>query len=581
MIINHKSVIGVIKPVPGTDWFLIATIEKDELYAQVKQVTVYLVILISLLIMIIGSIILYLWDRQKISHYKGLYISELKREALVKHFEFVVKYANDIIILTDKTGQLVEANERAVSVYGYTKEELLKLNIRDLRPQELREDVEVTYNKIHESGGLLFETRHLKKDGSEIPVEVSSREIIIDGYPFYHGIIRDISERKRAQEEMKKAKDKAEEMNRLKSSFLANMSHELRTPMSGILGFAEILYSELDDTGFKEMAGIILNGGKRLTKTLNSILDLSKVEADKMELKLECADLSGLIKESVSLFNASAKEKGLLLETELENNVYSNIDMRIFDHALSNLIQNAIVYTEKGKITVELKREVMNDKEYAVIKVIDTGIGIPENHLGAIFEPFRQVSDGLSRSYEGTGLGLSLTKKFVEIMNGNISVQSQFGKGSTFTVRFTALSQTENEVNNSKQEINNVKATKNPGDKKILLVEDDDLTLTTVRAILKNRCAIDSVTTGYDAIEMAKNNKYDVILMDIGLKGMSGLEAAQEIKKIPGYEKTPIVAVTAYAMIGDKEKFLEGGCTHYISKPFKINEFIETILNLP
>jgi CheY-like chemotaxis protein len=112
-------------------------------------------------------------------------------------------------------------------------------------------------------------------------------------------------------------------------------------------------------------------------------------------------------------------------------------------------------------------------------------------------------------------------------------------------------------------------------------VEDDDLTLTTVRAILKNRCAIDSVTTGYDAIEMAKNIKYDVILMDIGLKGMSGLEAAQEIKKIPGYEKTPIVAVTAYAMVGDKEKFLEGGCTHYISKPFKINEFIETILNLP
>ncbi|HEY5122825.1 MAG TPA: ATP-binding protein [Ignavibacteria bacterium] len=577
---KQKPVIGVIKPVPGTNWYLIAEIENDELYAQIKQVTIFLVILISLLIMIVGSIILYLWNRQKISYYRSLYLSELKREAIKKHFEYTLKYANDIIILSDKTGQIVEANERAVSVYGYTREELLKLNLKDLRHPGTRKDFEATYNRIHEEGGFLFETLHIKKDGTEIPVEVSSREIIADGHAFYHGIIRDISERKRAEEEMRNAKEKAEEISRLKSSFLANMSHELRTPMSGILGFAEILNNELVDPGYKEMAGIILKGGKRLTNTLNSILDLSKVEADKMELNFECVNLSEAVSETARLFEASVKEKGLTLKTEIEQNIYSKIDLRILDHALSNLIQNSIVYTEKGSITISLNREMINDKDCAVLKVTDTGIGIPANYVDAIFEPFRQVSDGLSRKYEGTGLGLTLTKKFVEIMNGEISVESKFGVGSTFTVLFAATAESEKEVEKINMGKRDTETLPKQNSKKILLVEDDDLTLTTVRVILKNYCIIDSVSTGYEAIEMAKKNSYDVILMDIGLKGMNGLEATQEIKKLKGYEKTPIVAVTAYAMAGDKEKFLEGGCTHYISKPFKIKEFVETIQSL-
>jgi CheY-like chemotaxis protein len=152
--------------------------------------------------------------------------------------------------------------------------------------------------------------------------------------------------------------------------------------------------------------------------------------------------------------------------------------------------------------------------------------------------------------------------------------------GSTFTVLFAATAESEKEVEKINMGKRDTETLPKQNSKKILLVEDDDLTLTTVRVILKNYCIIDSVSTGYEAIEMAKKNSYDVILMDIGLKGMNGLEATQEIKKLKGYEKTPIVAVTAYAMAGDKEKFLEGGCTHYISKPFKIKEFVETIQSL-
>ena len=395
----------------------------------------------------------------------------------------------------------------------------------------------------------------------------------------YIGACFDISDEKNAQEEMKMAKEKAEELNLLKSSFLANMSHELRTPMTGILGFSEILYSELSDPEFKEMAGMILKGGKRLTNTLNSILDLSRIEADKMDIKLEAINVGNIAKESVAFFEAAAKEKNLELIFDLKDEVFANLDNRIFEQILSNIIQNAITYTLKGSIVVKVIKENTNGSDLAAVKVTDTGIGIPENYLSAIFEPFRQVSSGLGRSYEGTGLGLTITKKFIELMDGTISVESKFGEGSTFTICFPSIS----EPSVKKEEIKLIEQeakTIMQNDKKILIVEDDDDNVMAIKIILRNICEIDSIDSGTGAIEMSKTNKYNLILMDIGLKGMNGLEAAQEIKKIPGYEKAPIVAVTAYAMVGDKEKFLQEGCTHYISKPFKAKEFREMVISL-
>jgi len=199
---QNKQVIGVIKPVVGTDWIMISKMEKGELYSGIDQVTTFTVILISLFLIIVGSIILYIWNRQKASHYRSLYIAEVKREALKKHFEYVVKYANDVMILTDKDGKFLEANDRALSVYGYTKDELLKLNIRNFRPPESQNEIQSIFKTLHEKGGLLFETIHVKKDGTKFPVEISSREIIIDGNPFFQGIIRDISERKKAEEKI-------------------------------------------------------------------------------------------------------------------------------------------------------------------------------------------------------------------------------------------------------------------------------------------------------------------------------------------------------------------------------------------
>ncbi|RPI71352.1 MAG: response regulator, partial [Ignavibacteriales bacterium] len=211
----------------------------------------------------------------------------------------------------------------------------------------------------------------------------------------------------------------------------------------------------------------------------------------------------------------------------------------------------------------------------------DTGIGIPKNNLNIIFDPFRQLSEGLSRNFEGAGLGLTVAKKFVEMMNGSIEVESEFGKGSTFLIKFPIFRRTELQplTMDAKNMKNNItEEHKEPQPLQILLVEDDQSNAGVIKFFLESTYAIDSVFRGEDAIEKAASKKYDAVLMDIDLgTGMSGLEAAKKIKKIAGYEGTPIIAVTALAMRGDKEKFLTEGCTHYISKPFKKEDLTRII----
>ena len=434
--------------------------------------------------------------------------------------------------------------------------------------------------KLHES--FTLEYRLLNTNGEYRWMEDVGRPYFdINGnFAGYIGVCFDITDRIETEEKMRIAMEKAEDLNKLKSSFLANMSHELRTPMTGILGFSEILFSELSEGELKDMAGMILKGGKRLTNTLNSILDLSRIEADRMDIKLEVVNVGEAVKESVAFFEAAAKEKGLSLSCEIKEPVFANLDDRIFGQVLANLIQNAVTYTLKGSILVTAEKAISNNSESAVIKVIDTGIGIPESYLTAIFEPFRQVSSGLGRTYEGTGLGLTITKKFIELMNGTITVESVFKEGSVFTVSFPATEEISSAVEKTREFIKEHTKETVQSKKKILLVEDDEDNQAAIKMILKNICELEITDNGTEAIEMAGKFRYTAILMDIGLKGMSGLETAQEIKKISGYESTPIVAVTAYAMVGDKEKFLSEGCTHYISKPFKANEFRELVKSL-
>ena len=286
-----------------------------------------------------------------------------------------------------------------------------------------------------------------------------------------------VIERELAKKELIEAKETAEVMSRLKSNFLANMSHELRTPLIGILGYTEILNTEIEDHEWNEMISTIMQSGKRLLETLNLILDLSKVEADKVQINYNEMNIAEEISDIVSMLGAVAQKKNLYLNAVIEQKiVLCRLDKRLLHSIITNLVNNAIKYTSTGGITIELSLITSNDKKHAIIRVIDTGIGIAKEDQATIFDEFRQVSEGYNRNFEGAGLGLTIAKKFVEKMGGSISLESEIGKGSTFTVVFPAVQKdflTEPVKSDTNEDILSTPLGKR---NKILIVDDDEAT---------------------------------------------------------------------------------------------------------
>ncbi len=487
------------------------------------------------------------------------------------------------ILVTDINGNITYVNPKLVEVSGYSEQELIGQNPKIFNSNTHSKDFyNQMWKNLIDGKEWVGEFRNKKKNGELYWESASISPIKNENGEVTHfvAIKEDITERKKLEAELIAAKENAEEMNRLKSNFLASMSHELRTPMIGILGSSELLLTELTDPEQKEMASLILKSGERLNDTLNSILDLSKIESQKVILKLEPTDVVSAIEESRKLFIVATKEKNLeLIYNPEPEKIFVDADFSMINKIMINLISNAIKYTSQGeiKILTEIKRDIVE------IKISDTGIGILDEHKNIIFEPFRQVSEGFNRSHEGTGLGLTLTKRFVEYLGGNITVESEYGKGSTFIV----------ELPLSKSIDKAFKDLESPSDKifkdqtkyihrpLILLVEDDELSIKVISRYLNDFFELDSVPGADEALSAIQKRNYNLILMDIGLRGkIDGMKAAAEIRKFEQYKNTPIIAVTAYAMHGDKEKILSGSCSHYISKPFSKFELLKLIKSI-
>jgi len=336
-----------------------------------------------------------------------------------------------------ESGFIAEANDSLANMYGLSSsndiigESLVEIHGGtdiETNREAFREFIRNGYKVIN------VETVEKKVDGTEIILLNNSIGILSDKkLKAIWGSQIDITDRKKFESELKVAKEKAEEANRIKSNFLSNMSHELRTPLIGVLGYAEILMEEFKDTPYEEMASIIFQSGNRLLETLNSILTISKIESEKFAASYTHFDLNPVIREVVALFQPTALKKNITIRIHCSQDemiIFS--DSKIIREILNNLVNNAVKFTEKG--IVEIDATINFDLNKLFLSVTDTGIGIPEEKKEIIFEEFRQASEGLSRSFEGVGLGLAICKKYVQILKGKISVISEVNKGSTFTV---------------------------------------------------------------------------------------------------------------------------------------------------
>jgi len=334
-------------------------------------------------------------------------------------------------------GRIVYANGAMARMFGFDSvDELYQIRTGDFYVEPAQRERTLSVLEKH---GLVkdWEVTLYRRDGSIIDCALNVRAAFDEHGTLRHqdGIISDITERKRIQETMRLAKEKAEEVSRIKSNFLATMSHELRTPLNGILGFASLLEEALEDDELRDMAAIINSSGHRLLETLNSILDLSIIEADKLNVNWEDIELSRVIHEVEGLYKANAQKKGLELRSDLPARPLTiHTDERLLRQILSNLLNNAVKYTREGHIALSVDRTGTPHHDGIIIHVEDTGIGISPHDQEVIFDEFRQASEGYSRAYDGSGLGLSVSQKFARVLGGRITLKSAPGRGSRFTL---------------------------------------------------------------------------------------------------------------------------------------------------
>lgn len=520
---------------------------------------------------------------------------KLQEEMLKKselHFRSVWESSIDGMRLTDENGIIISVNNAFAKLFEKDKNEIIGKSFPVVYGTDSGfNDVTSFVRHFRERTIQPFIGRDITLwNGKPMSIELTNSFVEIEGQPtLLLSIFRDVTEKKQAEREIIIAKEKAEEANKVKTNFLENMSHELRTPMIPILGFTEIMVEmDLPDE-VKDMAEMMNKGGHRLMDTLNIILDLAQIEKERMIIKPTEFNLLRLVDEVCVMFQPIAKGKNLYLQKEfLTDTLTVTTDERMMRHAINNLINNGLKFTRIGGVTVKASLEKAGNENFAVIQICDTGIGIPKDQQDIIWEEFRQASEGIGRSFEGNGLGLTITKNFIEKLNGKIRVESEVGKGSTFTVKLPMdknsdikeiLVKEENSIEIQKVKEEPLKPNQL---RKVLYVEDEDISFSVVNHFLKNIVLLDWAKSGQEGIMMARGNKYEAILMDINLaRGIDGMQTTKLIRELPQYQQTPIIAITAYAMRGDKEEFLGAGCSHYISKPFTriaLQELIEEVL---
>jgi PAS domain S-box-containing protein len=494
----------------------------------------------------------------------------------------IFELANSGILLMDNKGTILMENDWWHQELGYSEAELKKINIDDLTFEDDLEMSQKWANQLFEGkiDKYQIEKRFIRKDKTQLWVEISISGIKDEKNKVEKavGIVIDITERKKTVQELIIAKEHAEQSDRLKSAFLANMSHEIRTPMNGILGFTALLKDpKLGENEQKEYIEIIEKSGTRMLNIINDLINISKVESGQMEISMGETNINSQLDYLYTFFKPEAKKKGLHLEEKNQLNWEDSkikTDREKIYAILTNLIKNAIKFTNSGSIEFGYKLK----EKFLEFYIKDTGLGIPDSKKELVFERFRQAHEANSVSYnEGSGLGLTISKAYVEMLGGKIWLESEVGKGSTFYFTIPYIHYKETKKKKEKKDITDKGNEDEINNLKILIVEDDAISkLLITLAVKKYAKEILKVSTGYQAVETCKNNPdIDLVMMDINMPEMGGYEATRKIREFN--KEVIIIAQTANGMQSDKEEALAAGCTDYISKPVNLNTLSEII----
>lgn len=433
-----------------------------------------------------------------------------------------------------------------------------------------------------------FEIRLQGSEEEEAWMEVYLNPIFLENGNIEEvsGIARDISDLKKNQKDLVEAREQAEHSLKVKEQFLANMSHEIRTPMNGVIGMIDLLSETPLKSEQKDYVQTIKKSSETLLTILNDILDLAKIEAGKMTLHPNDVVFEDVFDRLMALFSQVAAQKNNKLEYHLDTKLPKVVfaDETRLLQILSNLTSNALKFTENGKVSVEAKRVSIKGNKVGIrVNVTDTGVGISKENIQKLFNSFQQLDNSTKKVHGGTGLGLAISKELSRMMDGEIGVESEEGKGSTFW--FTIVLQEGDaslvqakKVLESSTEIKNSLKDLNPH---ILLVDDNATNRKVASEILKKAgCTVDTATSGQEAIAiLSKKHTYQLVLMDIQMPGLDGMETTQILKSTPKISLPPIVAMTAYAMKEDRERFLAAGMDDYLAKPIRAGQLIEMVLS--
>jgi len=512
---------------------------------------------------------------------KRLEISETRIRAIVENLL-------DGIISIDINGIVDTFNPAAETIFGYDKTEIIGKNVNLLMPDPYHSNHNSYLNNYLETGnaqiiGIGREVSGKRKDGTSFPIELSVSTTLLEEKRIFIGVIRDITERKKAEEELKKAKEEAESANKAKSIFLANMSHEIRTPMNAVIGFSDLLSSLITDEKQKSYLESIRVSGKTLLGLINDILDLSKIEAGKIHLQFETVNPHNIFKEIKQIFHFKTSERNLdfILDIDPKLPMCIQLDEIRFRQILFNLIGNAVKFTEQGciKISVQIFGEIDQNTIDLKITIEDTGIGIHQSQLETIFEAFVQQDGQSTRKYGGTGLGLAISKHLIEMMNGHISVKSVVGKGSTFTIFFKNIAvpidqSHEISTENSAFDISQIMFES----AQVLVVDDIESNRKLINETLgMSGLTIIEAENGHQAVFFAEEYLPDLIIMDVRMPVMDGYEATKMIKSNPKTQHIPIIALTASLNFENAEMIDNSQMDDYLPKPVNMKDLYQVL----